>query len=225
MRANTKWILMTAAVAVSVGAFGTEQGWNWTSRATERAIGFLDAASPAVAADNTASSAEAEKAKAMANPYANDLGPADIPKDLLATYPKEHQDAYKNVLLVKCAKCHTASRPLNSQFYEPDGKKEEKTAKIAALKKSNPDMFKNPNVWQVEADIWQRYVRRMMAKPGCEITQAEGKAVWAFLVYDSERRKSGKNADQWKAQRTRLLEDFKKKFPARYKELYGKAGE
>jgi mono/diheme cytochrome c family protein len=199
MRANTKWILMTAAVAVSVGAFGTEQGWNWTSRATERAIGFLDAASPAVAADNTASSAEAEKAKAMANPYANDLGPADIPKDLLATYPKEHQDAYKNVLLVKCAKCHTASRPLNSQFYEPDGKKEEKTAKIAALKKSNPDMFKNPNVWQVEADIWQRY--------------------------DSERRKSGKNADQWKAQRTRLLEDFKKKFPARYKELYGKAGE
>jgi mono/diheme cytochrome c family protein len=165
---------------------------------------------------------EAEKQKAMANPYANDLGPDEIPKDVLAAYPKEHQDAYKNVLKGKCAKCHSASRPINSQFFEPAGKKEEKAAKVAALKKSDPDMFADKNVWQVEADIWQRYVKRMMSKPGCGITSEEGKAVWGFLVYDSNQRKVGKNKAAWKAHRTKLLADFKAQYPERYKELYEK---
>ena len=173
-------------------------------------------------ADAGTAAYEAEKQKALANPYANDLGPDKLPADVLATYPKEHQDAYKNVLQVKCAKCHTPSRPLNSQFFEPAGKKEEKQAKVDALKKSDPDMFAGKNVWQVEPDVWQRYVKRMMSKPGCGITPEEGKAVWGFLVYDSNQRKVGKNKAAWKTHRTKLLENFKQKHPARYQELYEK---
>jgi mono/diheme cytochrome c family protein len=160
---------------------------------------------------------DAEKAKAMANPYANDLGPDTID---VSAYPAEHQAAYKNVLKVKCSKCHTAARPLNSQFFEPLGSKEEKVAKVAALQKSDPDMFTSKNVWQVEADIWQRYVKRMMAKPGCGITEAEGKSVYNFLRYDSAQRKAGKSKAAWKAHREKLLADFKVKYPERYKELY-----
>jgi mono/diheme cytochrome c family protein len=175
-------------------------------------------AGAAQAADGKASGAyEAEKAKAMANPYANDLGPDKID---VSSYPAEHQKAYKEVLQVKCAKCHTASRPLNSQFVEPLGKSAEKDAKIAAWKKSDPDLFSNKNIWQVESNIWQRYVKRMMSKPGCDISEAEGKLVWGFLVYDSNQRKLGKNKAAWKAHRAKLLADFKAKYPARYKELY-----
>lgn len=177
-------------------------------------LGALWAADPA---------AEAEKQKALADPYANDLGPAELPASVLATYPKEHQDAYKNVLLTKCSKCHTASRPLNSQFFEVPGKKEQKVANLAKLKSTQKDMFSNKNVWLVEADIWQRYVKRMMAKPGCDISPEEGKAVYKFLAYDSEQRKSGKNLAAWKAHREKLLNEFKTKHPARYKELYESA--
>lgn len=180
------------------------------------AVLALNGAARALAAD-AGSAFDAEKQKALANPYANDLGPGTID---VSSYPPEHQKAYKDVLLVKCAKCHTPSRPLNSQFFEPTGTKEEKLAKLEALKKSDPDMFKDKNVWQPEADIWQRYVKRMMAKPGCEISPAEGKAVWAFLVYDSNQRKVGKNKAAWKAHREKLLNEFKEKHPARYKELY-----
>ncbi|HNI57665.1 MAG TPA: hypothetical protein PKZ00_08780 [Elusimicrobiota bacterium] len=161
--------------------------------------------------------AEAEKQKALANPYANDLGPATVD---VSAYPKEHQDAYKNVLLVKCQKCYTAARPLNSQFFEVPGKKEEKAGNLAKLQSGQKVLFSNKNVWQVETDIWQRYVKRMMSKPGCDISDVEGKAVYRFLVYDSEQRKSGKNAAAWKTHREKLLADFKAKYPARYKELY-----
>lgn len=165
--------------------------------------------------------AAAEKQKALANPYANDAGPTKLADDVLATYPKEHQDAYRNVLLVKCQKCHTASRPLNSQFFEVPGAKDLKAANLAKFKSTQKDMFSDKNIWQVETDIWQRYVKRMMAKPGCDISESEGKAVYKFLAYDSEKRKSGKNLAAWKAHRSKLLAKFKTDFPDRYKELYG----
>src|SRR5690348_17049568 len=74
------------------------------------------------------SSYEAEKAKALKNPYANDFGPKSVD---VSSYPQEMQDAYKNILLVKCQRCHEASRPLNSQFVEPSGPKEQHAAIIA----------------------------------------------------------------------------------------------
>jgi hypothetical protein len=36
---------------------------------------------------------------------------------------------------------------------------------------------------------WERYVKRMMHKPGSGITPAEGKKIFDFLVYDSSIRK------------------------------------
>ena len=183
-------------------------------------IGLLISAG-VVRADDT--SYEAEKAKALKNPYANDFGPASID---VSSYPQELQDAYKNILLVKCQRCHTASRPLNSQFVEPSAPKEQHAAVIAKWKAEHPEMFQDKLVWQIEGKsaagpgIWERYVKKMMSKPGCNISPDEGKKVWKFLTYDSEKRKTGANAAKWAEHRRQLLADFKAKYPDRYRELY-----
>ena len=169
------------------------------------------------------SSYEAEKAKALANPYPNDFGPATVD---VSGYPADLQATYKDLLAVKCARCHTASRPLNSQFVEPGGEKSGQAAKIAQWKASNPEMFKDKTVWQIEPwtpsqpGIWERYVKKMMSKPGCNISPAEGKRIWQFLTYDSEKRKTGANAAKWAEHRRKLVADFKVKHPAKYKELF-----
>lgn len=38
-------------------------------------------------------------------------------------------------------------------------------------------------------DEWERYVKRMMRKPGSGINQAAGKDIYEFLAYDSKTRK------------------------------------
>mgnify|MGYP001568089634 FL=1 len=163
------------------------------------------------------SAAELEKEKAMQNPYANDLGPDSVDT---AAYPKGAQEGYK-LMREKCARCHTPSRPLNSQFVETAGKTpEERKKSLEALKKSEPGLFKDKNVWQVEDGIWQRYVKRMMSKPGCDIPGPEGKKIWEFLSHDSRERKLGAAKAKWGEHRRKLLEDFKAKHPARFTELY-----
>lgn len=159
------------------------------------------------------SAAELEKEKALKNPYPNDLGPEKIDGEI-ADYPADKKEGYK-LLLAKCAQCHSSARPLNSRFVEPSGKDEA----VAALKKSNPEFFKTSEVWQVEGSVWNRYVKRMMNKPGCKIEAAEAKKIWQFLVYDSDHRKLGAGAKKWEAHRKKLVADFKAKFPERYKEL------
>lgn len=158
-----------------------------------------------------------EKNKALANPYANDFGPATLD---VSKYPKDIQNGYA-LLAVKCAKCHAAARPLNSQFMEPTGANPgAQDAVIAALKKDKPELFKDKNVWQIESGLWKRYVKRMMSKPGCDIPNPEGKKIYEFLVYDSNHRKLG-NPKAWAEARRKLLDDFRQKNPDRYKELYG----
>ncbi|MBI4371150.1 MAG: hypothetical protein HY552_02515 [Elusimicrobia bacterium] len=157
-----------------------------------------------------------EKAKALANPYANDSGSAALD---VSGYPKDTQSGYA-LLSVKCAKCHTAARPLNSQFVEPEGASPgAQDAAIAALKKDRPELFRDKKVWQIEAGIWKRYVKRMMSKPGCDISNPEGKKIYEFLVYHSNHHKLN-NQKAWAAARRKSLEDFRKSHPARYKELY-----
>ncbi len=164
------------------------------------------------------SAAELEKEKALKNPYPNDLGPEKIDEEV-KTYPAEAQAGYK-LMLARCAQCHTSARPLNSRFAEPEGKDDPaKEAAVAGLKKSNPEFFKDGGVWQVEAAVWKRYVKRMMAKPGCKIEKDEGKKIWQFLVADSAKRKLGANAKKWEAHRRKLLSEFRQKYPERYKEL------
>ena len=38
-------------------------------------------------------------------------------------------------------------------------------------------------------DEWERYIKRMMRKPGSGIAAADGKAIFEFLAYDSKIRK------------------------------------
>jgi mono/diheme cytochrome c family protein len=175
------------------------------------------------AADQPSGSYEAEKAKALANPYPNDDGPLSID---VSSYPPDIQNTYKNIFLVKCQRCHQASRPLNSQFVEPYGDKKGHAAKIAQWKTEHPEMFQDKLVWQAEGwtpsqpGIWERYVKKMMSKPGCNISVDEGRKIWQFLTYDSEKRKTGANAAKWGEHRRKLLADFKAKHAARYKELF-----
>ena len=49
---------------------------------------------------------DAERQKALANPYANDLGPGKLTEVQLSCYPPDLVAAYKVVLLQKCSKCH-----------------------------------------------------------------------------------------------------------------------
>ena len=166
------------------------------------------------------SAAELEKEKAMKEPFANDFGPASLDEAVLKTYSKDAQEGYKR-LQAKCTTCHTASRPLNSQFVEADGKDgAARDAAAAKMIKEDADFAKNKHVWQLEGGIWQRYVKRMMNKPGCTVSKDDGKLIWTFLSEDSRARKTGKNKAAWKAQREKLLSDFKAKYAKRYEELY-----
>ena len=174
------------------------------------AVGFLGAQFSA-AQTSAADAAKAEKEKAMKNPYPNDLGPSTI--EDVSSYTPEQQQGYK-LLQAKCSVCHTPSRPLNSQFL--DLKPEE----IVAAKTSNPEIFKDKQIWQVEDGIWQRYIKRMMAKPGCNIPTEDGKKIFKFITAYSKKVKTGANTSKWAAHRKDLLAQFKEKYPARYKELF-----
>jgi hypothetical protein len=166
---------------------------------------------------------EVEKAKALKYPFANDLGPASID---VSTYPEELQKTYRELLLVKCQRCHTASRPLNSQYVEPYGPKAEQAGKVERWRREHPEMFQDSLVWKIEParnaspGVWQRYVLAMASKPGANIQPREAKRIWEFLTYDSEQRKTGAKAATWAAHRRQLLQQFKEQNPGRYRELY-----
>src|SRR4051812_44378262 len=119
----------------------------------------------AVFAPATRAAEMTEKEKALANPYPNDFGPETLPDDVIKAYPANVQAGYKKLLSKTggCAQCHSSARPLNSRFVELEGADEKKQdAAIAALKKSNPELFKDNTVWQIETKVWSRYVKRMM---------------------------------------------------------------
>ena len=176
-----------------------------------------------------------EKEKALASPYPNDLGPDTLPDEVVKSYPENIQTGYHTLKgeIKKdgkwvynngksgCVQCHTASRPLNSRFMEPAGGMDDaaQTAALAKLKTAQPEIFKDITVWQPEVKVFNRYVKRMMNKPGCSITKPEGKAIWEFLEYDGAHRKVGENAAKWAEHRKKLVGEFKDKYPKRYEEL------
>ena len=154
-----------------------------------------------------------EKDKALSNPYPNDFGSDKLDDATLKGYPANVKAGYK-ALSKGCAQCHSAARPLNSRFVEPAD-----DAALAKLKKDQPDLFKDGTVWQVEVKLWNRYVKRMMNKPGCNIEKKDGKIIWEFLAYDSIARKTGANAAKWAEMRKGLVDQFKAKNVKRYEEL------
>lgn len=182
-----------------------KKGWVWSVCSVVLLGGV------ALAADAKVGKVDLEKEKALANPYANDLGPADIET---SKYPKEILIGY-GLMKEKCTKCHTTSRPLNAQFVELKG------AELTAFLKQAGDHGKNENVYKADDAIWKRYVKRMAAKPGCELEKTDDqKNIYKFLVHDSKARKTGDQMEKWVKHRKGLLAQFKEKYPARYKELY-----
>lgn len=141
--------------------------------------------------------------------FPNDLGPAEID---VSGYPKEMRQSYK-IFAFKCAACHTIARPINSQFLELTEEE------IKKAKADDPALFKDDKIAKPEPGIWNRYVKRMMSKPGCPVGK-DGKAIWEFLVFDSKARKTGANAKAWREQRSKLLHEFKEHYLDAYKKLF-----
>lgn len=168
------------------------------------------AAALLLAAGGAARAGEAESMTAVSDLYPNDMGPDEID---VSAYPKEMKAKYK-VFKFKCAACHTIARPINSQFLELS------KAEIAELKKSDPKALADERILMADEGMWNRYVKRMMAKPGCPVGK-DGKAIWEFLVYDSKVRKTGANAAAWRKHRKHLLHEYAEKYEDSYKKLFG----
>lgn len=164
----------------------------------------------ALALAQAAAAAEPESKTAVSDLYPNDMGPDEID---VSAYPKEMRDKYK-VFKFKCAACHTIARPINSQFLELTA------AEIAEAKKSDPKLLADERILMAEEGMWNRYVKRMMAKPGCPVGK-DGKPIWEFLVYDSKARKTGANAAAWRKHRKHLLHEYAEKYRDSYHKLYG----
>jgi hypothetical protein len=145
--------------------------------------------------------------------FPNDDGPAQV--DVTA-YPQEIQADYR-IFARRCSQCHTLARAINSQNLQlsPD---EQKAAKLA-----EPDIFKDEKIWRISEVTWTGYVGKMFGKPGSIIRTrpAELDQIIEFLVYDSKARKTGAQRAAWRAQRQKLLDDFRETHPARYRQLFG----
>lgn len=147
---------------------------------------------------------------------ANDFGPKEVD---VSKYPDEMKAGYK-LALQRCSKCHQAYRAFNAQYVQPEGDTAAQEAAVEALKKSNPELFQDKTVWTIEADVWKRYVKRMMAKPGADIPKEDAKKIYEFLAYDSAARKL-KDPKAWTEIRKKLLADFKAKYPDDFAKIYG----
>jgi hypothetical protein len=204
------FILGSCVLALSFGKAGIQASPTKPNAPTTKTA-KTETTKTATVTGKDADAAALEREKALKNPYPNDFGPAEI-KDL-SGYSAEEKAGYK-LLQTRCTVCHTASRPLNSQFVDL------KEPELGNLKKAHPELFKDKLVWQIESGIWQRYVKRMMAKPGCSISSPEGKKIFNFLVAYSTKEKLGSSMGKWEKHRKKLLADFKKEYPEKYKELF-----
>lgn len=74
---------------------------------------------------------------------------------------------------------------------------------------------------------WLVCIKKVKMKPPCcgacrIITNDEAKSIWNYLTRTTENHKSEKDFEAWLAHKKRLLEEFKKLSPERYRVLYGK---
>ena len=75
-------------------------------------------------------------------------------------------------------------------------------------------------------DEWSRYIKRMMNKPGSGISNAEGKKIYEFLIYDSSVRKKtmldeklAKATPTEKTAAETKIKELHDKYDAKYDEL------
>lgn len=143
--------------------------------------------------------------------YPNDFGPAEID---VSEYPKPQREGYK-LMMFKCAACHTVARPINAQYLELDADE------LAKAKKDDPELFKDSKLTQAEEKVWNRMVKRMMAKPGCPVKPEDGKKIYEFLVYDAKVRKMGHNGHEFREMRGKLVHEFKEHHKDAYEKVFG----
>ena len=110
----------------------------------------------------------------------------------VSQYPSDLRQGYK-LMEAKCTRCHTVARAINSEI--------------------------------VNAKDWTRYMNRMRLRPPCcnkcpVITRNDAKAIYQFLVYDSQTRKTGPQAVAWEAFRKQLLKEYQQKYPKQYAQRY-----
>lgn len=107
-----------------------------------------------------------------------DLGPAEID---VSDYPAELQKTYREVLVPFFSKFGGTARVINSPL--------------------------------VTSDEWKKEIERIRTRPPCcgacpYLNLEDARALRKFLVYDSGRRKTGRNAAAWTALRAGLVERF-----------------
>ena len=101
----------------------------------------------------------------------------------------------------------------------PDGIKE--NYEVFAQKCAQCHKLSRPiNADYVLPDEWSRYVKRMMYKPGSNISGSEAKKLYDFLVFDSSVRKK----DKLDAKLAAIPADERKKAEAKIKEVADKYG-
>ena len=61
--------------------------------------------------------------------------------------------------------------------------------KVFATKCSKCHTIARPENTMMKRDEWERYVKRMMHKPNSGISDAQGKVIFDFLVFDQTERK------------------------------------
>lgn len=145
--------------------------------------------------------------------FPNDFGSPEID---VSEYPKPMREAY-HLMTFKCAACHTVARPINAQYLELTPEEE------AKARKEDPEVFQDDKVTHVENKVWARFVKRMMAKPGCPVKNEDGKKIYEFLVFDAKIRKMGETGKAFRAGRAKLVADFKAKHPDAYAKVFGPA--
>lgn len=135
---------------------------------------------------------------------AADLGSTSVD---VSDYPPEHQRTYQEQFVTKCNICHSTARPLASPMLELSA------AELAALPAAVRAVAADPEVLRIGLDVWKKYLHRMWKRPPCcdlcpVFTKAEITAIWKFLVYDSQRRKTGPALARWVGYRRGLIDEY-----------------
>ena len=88
--------------------------------------------------------------------------------------------------------------------------------KLFSSKCSKCHTIARPLNTMMQRDEWERYVKRMMHKPGSMITQNSAKKIYDFLVYDASVRKK----DALDAKLTKLTPEERTAAEAKIKEVH-----
>lgn len=111
--------------------------------------------------------------------FPEDLGPASLD---VSSYPAEYRKTYDEIFLPVYGFLRGGpARALNSPL--------------------------------ITSGEWRKEVMRVKNRPPCcgacpVLSMADARALWRFLAYDSQRRKTGPNAAAWAEHRRRLTERF-----------------